>query len=138
MVLLLLSIFATEINSCLFTKKIVPFISNNLQRVMGFLIFTLYFTNCITFASYSLWPYSIRRSRNRVCIKNLLERLCQSHNCLVQNLEMVAFPIKHPTTIAETTTIEGKLSEKTTVLEEIELGLFTGFEDATALEDKIF
>ena len=40
------------------------------------------------------------------------------------------------TTIAETTTIEDKLSEKTTVLEEIELGLFTGFEDTTALEDK--
>ena len=49
--------------------------------------------------------------------------------------------IQHPTaiaetTIAETTTIEDKLSEKTTVLEEIELGLFTGFEDSTALEDK--
>ena len=40
------------------------------------------------------------------------------------------------TTIAETTTIEDKLSEKTTVLEEIELDLFTGFEDTTALEDK--
>ena len=39
------------------------------------------------------------------------------------------------TTIAQTTTIEDKLSEKTTVLEEIELGLFIGFEDATALED---
>ena len=33
------------------------------------------------------------------------------------------------TTKAETTTIEEKLSEKTTVLEEIELDLFTGFED---------
>ena len=49
--------------------------------------------------------------------------------------------IQHPTAIAETTiaeltTIEDKLSEKTTVLEEIELGLFTGFEDTTALEDK--
>ena len=40
------------------------------------------------------------------------------------------------TTIAETTTIDDKLFEKTTVLEKIELGLFTGFEDATALEDK--
>ena len=40
------------------------------------------------------------------------------------------------TTIAETTTIEDKLSDKTTVLEEIELSLFTGFEDTTALEDK--
>ena len=40
------------------------------------------------------------------------------------------------TTKAETTTIEDKLSEKLTVLEEIELGLFTGFEDTTALEDK--
>ena len=40
------------------------------------------------------------------------------------------------TTIAETTTIEDKLSEKTTVLKEIELGLFTGFEDMTALKDK--
>ena len=40
------------------------------------------------------------------------------------------------TILAETTTIEDKLSEKTTILEEIELGLFTGFEDATALEDK--
>ena len=49
--------------------------------------------------------------------------------------------VQHPTaitetTIAETTTIEDKLSEKTTVLEEIELGLFTGFEDTTTLEDK--
>ena len=40
------------------------------------------------------------------------------------------------TTITEPTTIEDKLSEKTTVLEEIELGLFTGFEDTTTLEDK--
>ena len=32
--------------------------------------------------------------------------------------------------------MEDKLSEKTTVLEEIELGLFTGFEDTTTLEDK--
>ena len=40
------------------------------------------------------------------------------------------------TTIAETTTIEDKLSENTTALEEIEPGLFTGFKDATALEDK--
>ena len=45
-------------------------------------------------------------------------------------------PLIAETTIAETTTIEDKLSEKTTVLEEIELGLFTGFEDTTALEDK--
>ena len=49
--------------------------------------------------------------------------------------------IQHPTaiaetTIAETTTIEDKLSEKTTVLEEIQLDLLTGFEDTTALEDK--
>ena len=36
--------------------------------------------------------------------------------------------------IAEATTIEDKLSKKSTVLEEIELGLFTGFEDATALQ----
>ena len=35
----------------------------------------------------------------------------------------------------ETTTIEDKLSKKTTVLEEIELNLFTGFEDTTALEN---
>ena len=40
------------------------------------------------------------------------------------------------TTKAETTTIEEKLSEKTTDLDEIELGLFTDFEDTTALEDK--
>ena len=40
------------------------------------------------------------------------------------------------TTISETTTIEEKLSEKTTVLEEIELDLFTGFQYTTALEDK--
>ena len=40
------------------------------------------------------------------------------------------------TTVAEKTTIKDKLSEKTTVLEEIELGLFTGFEDTPALEDK--
>ena len=40
------------------------------------------------------------------------------------------------TTIAETTTIKDKLSEKTIVVEEIKLGLFNGFEDATALEDK--
>ena len=38
--------------------------------------------------------------------------------------------------IAEATTIEDKLSKKSTVLEEIELGLFTGFEDTTALEDQ--
>ena len=44
--------------------------------------------------------------------------------------------IQHTTTIAETTTIEDKLFEKNTVLEEIELGLFTGFEDTTTLEDK--
>ena len=49
--------------------------------------------------------------------------------------------IQHPTAVAattkaETTTIEDKLSGKTTVLEEIELGLFTGFEDTTAFEDK--
>ena len=49
--------------------------------------------------------------------------------------------IRHPTaiaetTIAETTTIEDKLSEKMTVLEEIELGLFTGFRDTAALENK--
>ena len=48
--------------------------------------------------------------------------------------------VQHPTaiaetTIAETTTIEDK-SEKTTVLEEIELDLFTAFENTTALEDK--
>ena len=30
----------------------------------------------------------------------------------------------------------GQIIQKTTVLEEIELGLFTGFEDTTALEDK--
>ena len=34
------------------------------------------------------------------------------------------------------TTIEDKLSVKTTVLEAIELDLFTGFEDTTTLEDK--
>ena len=34
------------------------------------------------------------------------------------------------------TILEDKLSEKTTVLEAIELGLFTGFEDTTALKDK--
>ena len=49
--------------------------------------------------------------------------------------------IQHPTaiaetTIAETTTIKDKLFKETTVLEEIELDLFTGFEDMTALEDK--
>ena len=49
--------------------------------------------------------------------------------------------IQHPTaiaetTIAETTTTEDKLSEKTNVLKEIELDLFTGFADATALEDQ--
>ena len=49
--------------------------------------------------------------------------------------------VQHPTaiaetTIAETTTLEDKLSEKTTVLEEIELDLFTAFEDRTALEDR--
>ena len=37
---------------------------------------------------------------------------------------------------SKTTTLEDKLSEKTIVLEEFELGLFTGFEDTTALEDK--
>ena len=39
-------------------------------------------------------------------------------------------------TIAETTTIEDTLSEKTTVLEEIEQGLFTDFDDTTALGDQ--
>ena len=52
------------------------------------------------------------------------------------------YELQHPTrpiaetTKAETTTIGDKLSEKTTVLEEIELGLFNGFEDTTTLEDK--
>ena len=41
------------------------------------------------------------------------------------------------TTIAETTTIEGKLSEKTTVLEAIEPDLFTGFEDTTAVTKRV-
>ena len=45
------------------------------------------------------------------------------------------------TAIAETTTAgnnhyRGQIIQKTTVLEEIELGLFTGFEDMTALKDK--
>ena len=40
------------------------------------------------------------------------------------------------TTIAETTTIKDKFFEKKTVLEENELGLFTGFEDTIASEDK--
>ena len=53
----------------------------------------------------------------------------------MQNLLLQTIAIAE-TTIAETTTIEDKLSEKTTVLEEIELDLFTGFEDMTALEDK--
>ena len=39
--------------------------------------------------------------------------------------------VQHPTAIAETTTIEDKLSEKMTVFEEIQLGLFTGFKDTT-------
>ena len=46
------------------------------------------------------------------------------------------YTVQQTTAIAETTTAEDKLSEKPTVLEEIELGLFTGFEDTTALEDK--
>ena len=37
---------------------------------------------------------------------------------------------------AEIGPTEDKLSKKTTVLEEIELDLFIGFEDTTALEDK--
>ena len=50
---------------------------------------------------------------------------------------MPRFDLKLQQTTAITeTTIEDKLSEKTTVLEEIELGLFTGFEDTTALKDK--
>ena len=49
----------------------------------------------------------------------------------IQHLTAIA-----ETTIAETTTVEDKLSEKTSLLKEIELGLFTGFEDTTALEDK--
>ena len=40
------------------------------------------------------------------------------------------------TIIAETTTLEDKLYKKATVLEDIEQGLFTGFEDMTSLEDK--
>ena len=38
--------------------------------------------------------------------------------------------------LAETTVLAEKISEKTTVLEENKLVLFTGFEDTTALEDK--
>ena len=49
--------------------------------------------------------------------------------------------VPHPTviaasTIAETSTIGDKSSENTTVLEEIELGLLTVFEDTSALEHK--
>ena len=43
--------------------------------------------------------------------------------------------LQQTTAIVETT-MEDKLSEKLTVLEEIEPGLFTGFEDTTALEDQ--
>ena len=43
----------------------------------------------------------------------------------MQNLLLQTIAIAE-TTIAETTTIEDKLSEKTTVLKEIEQGLFTG------------
>ena len=39
-------------------------------------------------------------------------------------------------TVQATTILADKLSEKTTVLEENELILFTGFEDTTDLEDK--
>ena len=52
------------------------------------------------------------------------------HSSTVQQTTTIA-----ETTIVETTTIEDKLSEKATVLEEIELGLFTSFKDTTALED---
>ena len=39
---------------------------------------------------------------------------------------------KHPTAIAETTTTEVRLvSDKETVLEEMDLGLLTGFEEET-------
>ena len=38
--------------------------------------------------------------------------------------------------IAETTTIEDRLSDKETVLEEMDLGLLTGFEEETTWEDK--
>ena len=54
----------------------------------------------------------------------------------IQQTAAIAETTIAETTIAETTTIEDKLSEKTTVLEEIELRLFNGFEDTTALEDK--
>ena len=40
--------------------------------------------------------------------------------------------VQQTTTKAETTTIKDKLSEKTTVSEEIELDLFTGFEETTS------
>ena len=43
----------------------------------------------------------------------------------MQNLLLQTIAIAE-TTIAKTTTIEDKLSEKTTVLKEIEQGLFTG------------
>ena len=56
-------------------------------------------------------------------------------------IDSIQWIVQHPTaiaetTIAETTAIEDILSHKTTVLEEIELSLFTGFEETTALEDK--
>ena len=38
--------------------------------------------------------------------------------------------------LAETTTIEDRLSDKETVLEEMDLGLLTGFEEETTWEDK--
>ena len=70
--------------------------------------------------------------------------LLQPHLLAIEDLIDAAITrkgVQHPTaiaetTIAETTPIKDKLSGKTTVLEEIELGLFTDFEDTTALEDK--
>ena len=53
----------------------------------------------------------------------------------MQNLLLQTIAIAE-TTIAETTAIEDKFLEKATILEEIELGLFTGFGDTTVLEDK--
>ena len=60
---------------------------------------------------------------------------------------LIVWFIQHPTAIEETTIAETiqiirtihpetNYPKKTTVLEEIELDLFTGFEDTTALEDK--
>ena len=76
-------------------------------------------------------PRAWRCLVGRTAVSNSLSHDHNIRQQLVQQTTAIA-----ATNIAETTTTEDKLSEKPTFLEEIELRLFNGFEDTTALEDK--